>query len=232
MSRYAVTCVIAASVLMPTCSVLVAQEQSGRAGDEPASLSPGEIDTEASRVFVFVDRDGLGHVHGIEGTIESGTVHLGADQEAGEIVFDMASFTADTDAALEHTGVEREVDESEKTEVTATMRGDEVLDVETYPTATFRIDSAERLAEDTEEGHPRFALEGEFTLCGTTQPLSVVAVRDGQTDGKLHLAGDFTIEQTDYGIEPYSTAFGLVSVADELRIWGDLWLAAESAETP
>ena len=44
--------------------------------------------------------------------------------------------------------------------------------------------------------------------------------------GFVHLHGKFTILQTDFGITPYSKAFGTIGVADSLTIWGDLWIAS------
>jgi len=44
----------------------------------------------------------------------------------------------------------------------------------------------------------------------------------------LHIRGNFTILQTDYGITPYSKAFGAIGVANPLRIYGDLYVAPTS----
>jgi hypothetical protein len=50
-----------------------------------------------------------------------------------------------------------------------------------------------------------------------------VEERDG---GGVRLRGNFTIMQTQYGIRPYSKAFGAVGVADRLTIYGDIHLDA------
>src|SRR5262249_50651484 len=60
-------------------------------------LKPGEIDREKSRVYVRVGKKGLGHEHGVEGKIKSGTIDLSAAKNTGEIEFDTASFLADSD---------------------------------------------------------------------------------------------------------------------------------------
>src|SRR5262245_60989831 len=57
---------------------------------------PGQIDLEKSRVYVRVGKKGLGHEHGVEGKIKSGTIDLSASKNIGEIEFDMATFLADT----------------------------------------------------------------------------------------------------------------------------------------
>ena len=49
----------------------------------PPAMSPGEIDTDRSRAYVYVDKTGLGHEHGIEGKIKSGLIKVGAKTDAG-----------------------------------------------------------------------------------------------------------------------------------------------------
>lgn len=40
----------------------------------------------------------------------------------------------------------------------------------------------------------------------------------------LHVRGRFAVLQTQYGIKPFSKGLGAIGVADELQIWGDLWV--------
>ena len=73
----------------------------GNSRTQPRSqLAPGQIDTAISRIYVHVDKTGFGHEHGIESRVKSGGMQLGANRNAGEIVFDMTSFRADTDNAV------------------------------------------------------------------------------------------------------------------------------------
>ena len=62
-------------------------------------LEQNQVSLKKSRIYTFVGKTGLGHQHGIEGQLKSGSIQLGAKQDAGELVFDMISFDADTDAA-------------------------------------------------------------------------------------------------------------------------------------
>ena len=55
---------------------------------------PGDVDTERSRVYIFVGKTGFGHDHAIVGRLASGRVVLDAPQNAGQLVFDMPSFLA------------------------------------------------------------------------------------------------------------------------------------------
>lgn len=185
-------------------------------------LAAGDVDPATSRIYVRVGKRRLGHEHGVEGRVKSGKLKLDAADSAGEIVFDMTSFKADTDAARKHVGLEGSTDEGEQTEVTATMTGKGVLDAAQFPTATFTVKSSKALDKKTDEGKVQYELKGEFTLHGKKQTLTVVATAGEVTDGQQQLTGTFTIKQTDYGITPYRALGGLVAVTDELKISGDL----------
>lgn len=193
------------------------------AAPEPVALAPGDIDPEASRVYVRVGKRRLGHEHAVEGRLKSGRL-VAADEDAGTMVFDMTTFQADTDAARKYVGLEGSTDAQEQSDVTKTMLGKLVLDTAQYPTAKFVIDSARRLPDDNADGQPQYELKGQFTLHGKTRALSVTAAVVSREKDRVNYRGSFTIKQSDYGIKPYSTFGGLVSVADELKIFGDLWV--------
>jgi polyisoprenoid-binding protein YceI len=60
----------------------------------------------------------------------------------------------------------------------------------------------------------QLTVEGELTLAGTTRPLAFdLAVGD---DGRL--TGAAMVKQTDWGMKPYSTLFGALKVADDVRV--------------
>lgn len=216
LSAFFGTAMVVASAGLP--SVVPAAEP---AADE---LSAGDIDPGRSRIYVHVGKRRLGHEHGVEGKVKSGHLVLDASEDAGEIVFDMKSFKADTDAARKYVGLEGTSDADEQKDVTATMTGKGVLNVAGHPTATFAVESSERMRDDVKDGKQRYELVGEFLLRGKKQPLKIVAVADELKNGQLQLTGNFTIKQTDYGIKPYSTFGGIVAVKDELKIYGDLWV--------
>ncbi len=199
-----------------------------QADDPPAAEpAPGDVDVEASRIYVFVGKRRLGHEHGVEGKLKSGNVQLNARDDAGEFVFDMTSLSADTDEARKYVGLEGTTDDDEKRDVTATMQGSSVLDSKKFPTATFEINSAALAVEETEDGHPQYILDGELTLHGETQAVKVVAAAVEEEEGRVRLKGDFTIKQSDYGIKPYRAVGGLVAVTDELKVFGDIWVVKE-----
>jgi hypothetical protein len=196
--------------------------------DKSEQLKQNQVSLKRSRVYTFVGKTGLGHQHGIEGQLKSGSIQLGAKQDAGELVFDMAGFDADTDAARRYLGLEGSTDSSTREQVNANMKNSSILNVTEYPTATFSVKSAMLLEEKSRSGKARYELVGDFTLRGKTRPLKFVAEAEPK-GGMHHVRGQFSILQTEYGIKPFRKALGAVGVTDKLTIHGDLWVASEDA---
>ncbi|HVA50817.1 MAG TPA: YceI family protein [Pirellulales bacterium] len=187
----------------------------------------GEIALKASRVYVFVGKVGLGHEHAVVGRMKSGFINLGAKSKAGEIVFDMPSFAADTAEARKYLSLEGTTAAARQKEVTDNMLGGDVLDVRKHPTASFAIASALPLGKRSQEGHALYRLEGEFTLHGVKRPLKLDAELV-EEEGRTRVRGSFAVKQTDFGIKPFSKAFGAVGVTDELKIYGEIVLEGRS----
>lgn len=198
------------AAICPTCAVA-----------RQFAAVPQQIDAASSRVWTFVDKGGLvGHVHAVEGRVASGWIALGAGERAGSLVFDMRSFRADTPDARRALRLDGAIDASTQQQTNANMLGPEVLDVARHPTAGFEIQSA-LPAEPRPDGRPVYDLVGVFTLKGVPRPLTVRAdVED--LGGALLLRGLFPIRQTDFGMKPYAKFGGVVGIADELRIRGDI----------
>jgi len=195
-------------------------------GTAPAAA--GAVDTSASRVFALVGKTGLGHEHGVEGRIRQGHLRLGAKQDAGNLVFEMQTMVADTAAARRFVGLDGTSSPSTRRQVTANMLGPAVLDVKRFPTAQFQIDAAEPIEQRSRHGNPQYVLSGTFRLHGVARPLRLTAeVIEGPHGTRVR--GGFVIRQTDYGITPFTKAFGAVGVADRLTIWGDLRIAGGPA---
>lgn len=185
----------------------------------------GDVDLAGSRVYAFVPKKGLGHDHAIEGTLSAGEVRLGAAEQAGRLVFDMRSFRADGPQARKLLRLAGETDAGTRKQVDDNMLGPAVLDVARHPTATFEIRSALPSAKPAAAGKTAWDLTGAFTLHGVTRPLSVRA--EAEAAGPVdRLWGSFTIKQTDFGIKPFSKLGGVVGIADELTIYGDIRVAA------
>jgi polyisoprenoid-binding protein YceI len=204
---------------------VVAQAPAGRTSiPQRSPPPPGAIDTVASRAYVHVGKTGFGHEHAVAGYLKEGVIHLGAAQNAGTVVFDMRRFAADTTEARRYIGLEGTTSASTQQQVNENMLGQDVLNVTMYPTATFRVQSALPLQGTSAGGHRQYRLSGQFTLHGTTRPL-VVDAEAIDTGASVRLRGAFAISQTQFGITPYSKAFGAIGVADKLTIYGEIYVA-------
>ena len=215
---------LVATVALFSASCLAADERPTTAA--PAALAPGQLDNRTSRVYILVGKTGLGHEHGVEGRIRSGSLALGATTNAGQIVFDTTTFQADTPAARQYVGLEGTTDASTQRQVNDNMLGPAVLDIRRFSTATFKVDSIQPLRAARADAPLQYQLEGDFTLHGTTRKLKLIAEATSTAD-YVRLRGNFSILQSDFGITPYSKGFGAIGVADRLTIWGDLWVAAD-----
>jgi polyisoprenoid-binding protein YceI len=217
---YGAACIAAAQVF-------ACQATSPVDGAENQVVAPGAISTEASRVYIFVGKTGLGHEHAVIGKLKSGELHLGATQNAGQLVFDMTSFTADTAEARQALGLSGTTEASTQQQVNTNMRGTAVLNTAKFPTAEFRIDSAMARGMNS-EGEPQYELKGELTLHGVARPLTLAAHIPASRNGYHRVRCAFRLLQTDYGMIPFRKALGAVGVTDELRVYGDVWVSSET----
>lgn len=179
-----------------------------------------DVDKNASRVYVKVTRTNrLGHNHGVEGMLASGTLAVGGK---GSLVFDMTTFRADTAQARRYVGLDADFSASDARKVNDNMRGADCLDVKNHAQATFAVTS---MFAAPNEPAGRFILDGQFTLHGVTRPLRFLAetVATNQP-GAFGLRGWFKIKQSDFGMKPFSVAGGAIGIEDELTIHGDLVL--------
>lgn len=185
-------------------------------------LAPGDINLAASRVYIFVDKTGFGHQHGVEGRLREGRLFL-SGRRAGRMVFDMLSFRADSPLARRFVGLHGEIDAKTQKDVTDTMLGPDILDVRRFPEATFEVETFRLLERPDKRGRPQYYLDGEFRLHGVKRTLRFVA--EGMEErGHLHLKGKFDLRQSEYKIPPYKKALGTVGVADVLTVYGDIWI--------
>ena len=225
--RHATTIALIALSLLSAVTAAPAAAQTAQLSPAPtaASPAPGDVDLAKSRVYVFVGKTGLGHNHAVSGLLQAGRVVLGAADQAGTLVFDMRSFTADTAEARKALGLPGETDASTQKQVQANMTGPDVLDVARHPTATFQIRSALSSKQQVQGRPPVYELVGAFTLHGVTREV-IIPVEVEQRGEWLRLRGMFVIKQTDFGMKPYKKLGGVVGVADELRITGDILVRA------
>ncbi len=207
-------------------AVVVLWPLAAPAQQAPVPAIVGPVDVNHSRVYVFVDKTGLGHQHAVEGRLKQGAFRIQPGQPPqGELVFDMASFRADTDQARRWIGLEGKTDPGTQKKVTANMLGPDVLNVARFPTARFVVTGVQ--ARRDNKGEPYLVIQGQFTLHGVTRPVAVAA-RAKEFPQGVRVVGQLTIRQTHFGIRPYRVALGAVGVADPLKIYADLWVPKAS----
>jgi polyisoprenoid-binding protein YceI len=189
-----------------------------------------EIDAHASRVYIKVGAQRMGHLHAVQGRLADGTISLGG---RGEMVFDMKTFVVDPPEARRYLGLAKDVSDSDRNKVTATMLGPQVLDVSRFPRAVFTIASVAPLDGQAAGAPGRYELTGDFALHGVTRRLQISAkLEPTDKPSALRMRGSFSILQTQYGITPYTALAGLVKVADTLEISGDLVLVSTAGRRP
>jgi hypothetical protein len=186
----------------------------------PAQAVRLEADLAESRVYIKVATSTrLGHDHGVVGRLESGQVTLGQN---GELVFAMKTFITDTPEARKYVGLTAPVKPADQQKSTANMLGPDVLDVQKYPRATFKIMSCQPMDGQAAGAAGGYQVNGTFTLHGVSRPLSFAAKVEPTSDvSACRVSGVFAINQSGFGIRPYTALGGLVGIQDRLEIWGD-----------
>jgi len=138
----------------------------------------------------------------------------------------MTSFVADSPDARKFVRLEGQTDPATQRQVNANMRGPDVLNVAQFPTAQFVIKEISKLPEPSKQALNQYELSGEFLLHGVTRPIHVVA--DAKDQGSwMRFQGGFTMLQSQFGITPFTKAFGAVGVTDQLTVWGDIWISKQ-----
>lgn len=188
----------------------------------PVPAATYHVRSESSELAVLVFKAGftpaLGHDHVIHATRFSGTVSGDpADPARAEVVLavQVDGLVPDESALRQRYGLAQQLSESDRRRIQATMLGDRQLDAARHPTIGFRSTAVERQASD------RFFLVGDLTLHGTTRTLRIpVAIRPEA--GGIRASGHFEINQSDYGIQPYSAFLGAVANQDRVQVRFDL----------
>lgn len=142
-----------------------------------------DIDTVHSEVEFTLRHMGVGKSRGRFDSFEGQIVTADDPLES--------SVTATIDATSINTG---------NADRDAHVRNDDFLDVDNYPTATFRSTAIRQDGDD-------WAIDGEFTLHGVTKPVTLQAEFGGTADNGggttvLGISASTTINRTDFGVGP------------------------------
>ena len=168
--------------------------------------------------------------------VEFSAKHLGMMTVRGQ--FDEVSTTADIDAEHpENASVEATISTASIRTNNATrdndIRSSNFLEVDKYPTMTFKSTSIEPAGPD------QYTLTGDLTIKGTTHPVTLDVTRYGEFNDEgmmgLRIAYGATtkINRKDFGLSFSMILDGRIVVSEEIQIMieGELVEQPEAAET-
>jgi polyisoprenoid-binding protein YceI len=110
--------------------------------------------------------------------------------------------------------VSSDISDKDRIELERIMK-QRVLQTDEYPEIEYS--SSKISASTTGEGQYWAALNGELTLRGVIHALTIPA-RVTVNGEMLRASGNFSLLQSDYGIEPVSVAGGTLKVKDEVKL--------------
>ena len=180
------------------------------------------ISPEATTLHILVYRGGtmatLGHNHVISSRSVNGFIwrHEQPYLSGFDIALPVNDLIVDDNDARGAEGSEfpLNVPESARQGTRHNMLSEALLDGETYP--VIRLQSA-NVSGDTDAPHIVVHVTIKNQIHLYTLPVTVKL-----ESTTLHVRGEFSIRQTDFGIKPYSVAMGALQVLDELKVKFDL----------
>jgi polyisoprenoid-binding protein YceI len=143
-----------------------------------------------------------GHDLLIHVTTWQATLQIGEDPAETSIVLDADATSL---RVREGTGGMQALGDDDKASIQQTI-DDEVLKRQGIE---FRSTAVQTAADGS-----RISVQGKLTLVGKAGPIAFDVVIGA--DGKL--SGSAVVKQTDWGITPYSTLFGALKVADDVKV--------------
>jgi polyisoprenoid-binding protein YceI len=195
--------------------LLAAQLLSSLALAQPGAWS---LDHSRSELVVKTRKAGAGaglaHDHVVRAAKFTGTVGLGEGAEpsslALDLVVDVLALVADEPSLRARHGLPGTVPDGDRQKVSSSMLGKGQLDAARFPTMRFKVASVSRAGAELD-------CVGSLTLHGVTKELRfpVTMTADGP-----RVVGDARVrlKTSDYGVQPFSTALGLVRNEDEVEL--------------
>ncbi len=224
-SRYAVPAALAilagcrsTTTPEPTANASQPQSMESTATATRAGTRRLQIDPERTVITVVVRRAGplaqLGHDHVLTSADEAGSVWLGnlpADSSF-ELTLPVERFDVDLPAARAAAGPEfaAPVPDDARAGTRQNLLRAEVLDLEHFPAITLRSTASSGV-------WPQPNVRVAVTLKGVEREQEVAVVVERGADSLL-ARGELRLNQTEFGITPFSVAGGALRVADTLEI--------------
>ncbi len=199
------------------------------AASSASEVAEYKVDHSKSYLLAVTGKAGLfgfaGHEHAVlatEWSIEESIDPVKLDNSSVTITIPVSSLVIDSDEARRIAGLGSGPGEDDVREIQAQMLGPDVLDAGNFPHIKFTSTSAELAGED------RLVLTGEFDMRGRSREVQAPVRYTKGSDGGLEVSGQFSVQQTEFGIEPSSAGMGTVKVADEVQIRFQVSLAPSS----
>ena len=210
----------AVALLLPATAIAQddapAAEDAEAAEAEPAGPVSYTIDSGKSFLAVRTYKEGIGsavaHNHAIRAKKTTGTITWGEGGAgcAFDVTVDVPSMAVDADADRKRLGLEGSVSADQRAEIQGNMLAAGQLNAAAHKSMRFQ-------ASDCTEGSVR----GTLTIVGKgvskKVPLKVTTEGDA-----LRARGKLELKHTEFGIEPYSAAFGAIRNGDRLTMTIDL----------
>jgi polyisoprenoid-binding protein YceI len=220
---------IRVALLLSFSALLTACPRPVRPPASPPSLPPApsvdtrgatiyRVDPQSSELHIQVLRGGtlskLGHNHVVSSRHVTGRVWLHGDfQRSGfELSIAVNELVVDDPQARRKAGSDfpPDVPQADKDGTRKNMLGPNVLDGERFRELTVKSAQVSGTLEA-----PRIV--ARITIKDVSRDVSV-PVKIGTTGGRLTASGAFDIQQTDFGIKPFTAALGALAVQDKLHI--------------
>ena len=172
------------------------------------------IDADESLVTIYVYRDGplarMGHDHVVASRDVRGFAVVANEVSAAraDLTLALEAMSVDEAALRDEAGFESAPSAEDIAGTRANMLAS--LEAETYPD----IDLHATLMT----GKPEARLAIDLRLHGVTQSFDVPVVLLVAAE-QLEVSGSFSLQQTQFGITPYSVFGGALSVADQLQVF-------------
>src|SRR5215469_15579302 len=190
--------------------------------EETQEISTYRLDPRPSRFTIRVTAAGLLSAFGHNPLIGVGSF-------TGEVQFDPASpASASVKVQIPSRSLEvaGDVNEKDRREIEQIMQG-QVLESDSYPVIEFQ--SSEVKVTSIGSGQFRAEISGELSLHGVTHQQTVVA-RVTASGDRLRASGEFSVYQTEFGIQLVTVAGGALRVKDELKASFEILASAVKAQ--
>lgn len=177
-----------------------------------------EVNPQASKVHILVFKGGtlarFGHNHviSVQGLHGRVWVHPTIDKSGFEFGFPVANLVVDEPGARTEEGSDfpPEIPQKDRDGTRSNMLRAEVLDAEHYPEVTLRS-----LKVSGTPDHP--GVTARITIRNATQDVALTPVIKIE-GSRLTASGEFDIQQTAFGIKPFTAALGALAVQDRLHV--------------